>query len=62
MTLEALRIRLGDRAFFRLLRAWTTTHRYGNVSTSQFIAFAERDSGRKVGPLLRRWLFRRGKA
>ncbi len=62
MTLEALRIRLGDRAFFGLLRAWTTTHRYGNALTSQFIAFAERHSGRKVGPLLRRWLFRRGKA
>ena len=60
MTLEALRIRVGDRAFFGLLRAWTTNHRYGNVSTSQFIAFAERRSGRRVGPLLRRWLFRGG--
>jgi aminopeptidase N len=61
MTLEALRIRLGDRAFFGLLRAWTAAHRFGNVTTSQFIAFAEQRSGRSVGPLLRRWLFRRGR-
>ena len=61
MTLEALRIRLGDRAFFPMLRAWTTVNRYGNVSTPQFIAFAEQHSGRKVGRLLRRWLYRPGR-
>ncbi len=61
MTLEALRIRLGDRAFFPILRAWTTTHRFGNVSTGQFIAFAEQRSGLRVGRLLRRWLYRPGR-
>jgi aminopeptidase N len=62
MTLEALRIRIGDRAFFPLLRAWTTSHRYGNVSTAEFIAFVEQRTGRPgTGRLLRRWLFRPGK-
>ena len=62
MTLEALRIRIGDRAFFRILHAWTTGHRYGNVSTSEFIAFVKQRSGRPgTGRLLRRWLFRPGK-
>jgi aminopeptidase N len=62
MTLEALRIRVGDRAFFRLLRAWTTSHRYGNVSTPEFIAFVVKRTGRPgTARLLRRWLFRPGK-
>ncbi len=62
MTLEALRIRIGDRAFFRLLRAWATGHRYGNVSTHEFIAFVVKRTGRPdTRRLLRRWLFRPGK-
>jgi aminopeptidase N len=62
MTLEALRIRIGDRAFFRLLHAWTAGHRYGNVSTPEFIAFVGQRSARPgAGRLLRRWLFRPGK-
>lgn len=61
MTLEALRIRVGDRDFFRILRRWAITNRYGNVTTKQFIAFAERQSQRRLGPLFDRWLYRRGR-
>jgi aminopeptidase N len=45
MTLQALREKLGDETFFRILRDWAAEHRYGNVTTAQFIALAERDSG-----------------
>jgi aminopeptidase N len=45
MTVQALRQKVGDDTFFRIMRAWVTENRYGNVTTSQFIALAERTSG-----------------
>ncbi|MET0492209.1 MAG: M1 family metallopeptidase [Actinoplanes sp.] len=57
MTLHALRLEVGDTAFFRILRGWATTHRGGNVSTAEFVRFAERISGRDLGALFQAWLF-----
>ncbi|MDP9143224.1 MAG: immune inhibitor A, partial [Actinomycetota bacterium] len=56
MTLHALRMQIGDGAFFELLRRWT---RRGprNVSTDEFIALAERISGQDLGDLFDAWLF-----
>ena len=48
MTLAALRHRIGDHDFFNLLRKWTTQHRYGNATTAQFIALAEKVSGEEL--------------
>lgn len=39
LTLHALRLRLGDAAFFELLRAWTAAFRHSTVSTADFVAF-----------------------
>jgi aminopeptidase N len=61
MTLQALREKVGDRAFFRVLRDWARLHRYGNVTTRQFIALAERDSGRNLRRFFDVWLFQPGK-
>ncbi|MGW2648288.1 M1 family metallopeptidase [Streptomyces sp. NPDC001393] len=61
MTLQMLRERIGDRAFFRLLPAWTGLHRYGNADTADFIRLAERVSGRQLGDLFDTWLFTTGK-
>ena len=61
MTLEALRIRVGGPVFFRILRGWTAEHRYGNVTTAQFIDFAEQQAGVALDGLFQRWLFQRGK-
>ncbi|MEV7688812.1 M1 family metallopeptidase [Streptomyces bungoensis] len=61
MTLQALRERIGDRAFFRLLPAWTRLHRYGNADTADFIRLAERVSGQRLDDLFRTWLFTTGK-
>jgi aminopeptidase N len=58
MTLHALRKAIGDETFFTLLRAWTSEHRYGNVTTEQFIDLAERLSGKDLDPLFDAWLFR----
>ncbi|MFF8729597.1 M1 family metallopeptidase [Streptomyces sp. NPDC015171] len=61
MTLQALRERIGDTAFFKLLPAWTKLHRYGNADTADFIRLAERISGRQLDDLFDAWLFTTGK-
>ena len=38
LTLHALRLRLGDVAFFERLRAWAAEHRHGSVTTAMFLA------------------------
>ncbi|WP_030018274.1 M1 family metallopeptidase [Streptomyces monomycini] len=61
MTLQVLRERIGDRAFFRLLPAWTKQHRHGNADTRQFIALAEKISGQRLGDLFHTWLHTTGR-
>jgi aminopeptidase N len=61
MALQALRERIGDTAFFRLLPAWTALHRYGNASTDDFIRLAERVSGQRLDDLFQKWIFSTGK-
>ncbi|MFJ9708114.1 M1 family metallopeptidase [Streptomyces sp. NPDC101234] len=61
MTLQMLRERIGDEAFFRLLPAWTRLHRYGNADTADFIRLAEKISGQNLDDLFRTWLFTPGK-
>ena len=57
MTLQALREKVGNKTFFRILRHWAAKHRYGNVTTAQFIALAERDSGRNLDRFFQVWLY-----
>ncbi|WP_043628789.1 M1 family metallopeptidase [Nonomuraea candida] len=57
MTLHALRQAIGDATFFRLLKTWTSEHRYGHVTTEQFIDLAERLSGKSLDALFDAWLF-----
>ena len=57
MTLQALREKIGDTTFFRLLRDWATQNRYGNVTTAQFIALAEQESGMELDNFFDVWLY-----
>jgi aminopeptidase N len=61
MTLQALRVEVGDATFFRILRDWFAQHRYGNATTADFMALAERDSHRDLGRFFRLWLFKPGR-
>jgi aminopeptidase N len=61
MTLEALRERIGDPRFFTVMRRWYAEHRYGNVSTPEFIALAEKVSGQDLGAFFNVWLYQPGK-
>jgi aminopeptidase N len=57
MTLQALREKIGDGAFFEVMRRWAADHRYGNVTTSQFIALAEQVSGMQLDHFFDVWLY-----
>jgi hypothetical protein len=57
LTLHALRLQVGDAAFFRILRSWAAVHAGGNVSTAQFVALAERISGQQLDDLFNAWLY-----
>ncbi|MEV5783815.1 M1 family metallopeptidase [Streptomyces sp. NPDC048448] len=61
MTLQMLRERIGDTAFFKLLPAWTKLHRYGNANTADFIRLAEKVSGQQLDDLFQTWLYSPGK-
>ena len=61
MTLQVLRERVGDKAFFTILRTWTAEHAHGNATTADFVELAGRVSGRDLGPFFDRWLFTAGK-
>jgi aminopeptidase N len=57
MTLQALRDKIGDDAFFRVLQTWTAEHRQGNGTTAQFIALCERISGQDLSNFFQVWLY-----
>jgi aminopeptidase N len=60
-TLEALRQKVGNRVFFRIMRGWLADHRYGNARVPQFTAYAARVAHRDLAPFFHRWLYHQGK-
>jgi aminopeptidase N len=61
LCLQALREKVGDTLFFSILRAWALDHRFGNVTTPQFIALAEQQSGMDLDAFFQAWLYTSGK-
>jgi aminopeptidase N len=61
MTLQALREKVGDPIFFGILRAWYAENVDGNVSTPDFIALAERESGENLDDFFQVWLYEEGR-
>jgi hypothetical protein len=61
MTLQALRAKIGDTAFFNTMRDYTATFGGGVATTEDFFAIAERDSGQDLRDFMRVWLFTPGK-
>ncbi|WNB87443.1 M1 family aminopeptidase [Cellulomonas sp. ATA003] len=55
MTLHALRLQVGDDAFFAILRDWAS-QRPGHVTTPDFVALAERVSGQDLDAFFELWL------
>ena len=61
MTLQQLRLTVGDDEFFKILRRWAQSNAGGNVTTDQFIRLAERISGQQLDELFDTWLFTPGR-
>ena len=56
MTLQALRMKVGDTAFFRIIRDWARTQAGSTVSTHEFIELAERVSHQDLDAFFAAWL------
>jgi len=56
MTLQALRNRVGNRDFWRILRTWIREQQGGNGSTEEFEALATRISGEDLSGFFTAWL------
>jgi aminopeptidase N len=61
MTLQALRARVGDQAFFAILHDWASRYRYRTVTTADFVSLADEVSGRNLDGFFRTWLYTKGK-
>jgi hypothetical protein len=57
MTLHQLRLAVGDRDFFKILKRWAQSREGDNVTTDEFIKLAERISGEQLDELFETWLF-----
>jgi aminopeptidase N len=57
LTLHALRVKVGDEVFFRILRTYFERYKYGNANTQDFIAVAEQVSGQRLGDFFNAWLY-----
>ncbi|WP_240482467.1 M1 family metallopeptidase [Microbacterium sediminis] len=56
LALHALRLTVGDDAFFDILRAWTSRWRGGAAKTAHFLALCEELAGEDAVAVLRHWL------
>ncbi len=56
LALHAVRITVGDDAFFAMLKDWVAEHRGGTVTTEQFRSFAADHTGDELDELFDVWL------
>ena len=57
LTLHALRLEIGDEAFFAVLQAYYDRYRDGNVTTENFVAIAEELGGQSLDAFFEAWLY-----
>lgn len=57
LTLHALRLEVGDDAFFQILKTYAERYKYGNSTTADFIQTAEEVSGKDLDDLFNTWLY-----
>ncbi|MGH9187675.1 MAG: M1 family metallopeptidase [Acidimicrobiales bacterium] len=58
--LHALRLMVGDDAFFTILRTWLERFGGGNATTADFIALSEEVSGQDLDQFFDAWLYQTG--
>ncbi|MFE2042741.1 M1 family metallopeptidase [Streptomyces sp. NPDC059477] len=57
LAVHAVRCALGDEAFFRMLRGWTSQHRNGSATTAMFTAHASRFAAEPLDDLFAAWVY-----
>ncbi|MCF2530217.1 M1 family metallopeptidase [Yinghuangia soli] len=57
MTLHALRMKMGDQDFFKLLRDWADKYKYRSADSRDLRKLAENISGKDLRPLFEAWLY-----
>lgn len=57
LTLHALRLEVGDEAFFEILRTYHERYKFGNAATEDFIQVSEEISGEELDDFFRAWLY-----
>jgi aminopeptidase N len=57
LTLHALRLEVGDEAFFETLKTYFALYKNGNATTDDFIAVAEKVSGKELDEFFDAWLY-----
>ncbi|MFJ7125293.1 M1 family metallopeptidase [Streptomyces sp. NPDC098101] len=61
LALQALRNRIGDEAFFAILKGWPKQFAHGNARVADFVRYAERVSGKPLAELFDTWLYQPSK-
>jgi aminopeptidase N len=56
LALHALRLTVGDDAFFRIVRRWVSTYEGRSASTEDLVAIASDEAGKDLGPFFHAWL------
>jgi aminopeptidase N len=57
LVLHALRLTIGDEAFFDTLKTYVERFKYSNAETADFIAVAEEVSGQQLDDFFQAWLY-----
>ncbi|MFN8414128.1 MAG: M1 family metallopeptidase [Anaerolineales bacterium] len=57
LTLHALRVKVGDDAFFKIMQTYFAKYEGGNASTEDFISIAEEVSGQDLQDFFQGWLY-----
>jgi aminopeptidase N len=56
-TLHALRLEVGEEAFFEILRLWAVENADGNVTTGDLVALSEEVSGQELDAFFTEWVY-----
>ena len=57
LTLHALRLEIGDEAFFEVMKTFANRFAYSNATTMDFIKISEEVSGKALMDLFNEWLY-----
>jgi aminopeptidase N len=59
LALHAIRLSVGDTAFFAALRAWARVYRHGSVTTADFVEFFSNHTGsEEIDEIVDRWIYK----